>query len=204
MLHRQGAIAVAKKALGRDGALPRIQDAEARRQIPYLLLRVPADRRLKKVAVAIDEIRLAVRPGAEHELNLGIQLDECVSQGITAGSFIEEMIAAAFDGKLDAKPLERIAGRLGEALMRRHACRESERAPHGMVTIARRLLAVAFRAGLVADIFHFGADVTVRSGEGHPGILIGRRWRCRRPPLSTPCCVNCAEQDANYYLVRGA
>src|SRR5437867_6758765 len=65
-----GPVGVAEQARAIDMATHREHHSRARRQVPHLLLRIPADQRLKQVAVAVDQVRAAAGAGTDDIVDL--------------------------------------------------------------------------------------------------------------------------------------
>ena len=116
---------------------------DARRKVPRLFLRVPAERRLEKIAVMLDQVRVAVFSGTDHILHLGIHLRHDLPTRITAGFHVVNHAVAALDAKFKAVRQERIPRRRIKPFVARPSLKWRHGPAHGVMAKGRGLFLVA-------------------------------------------------------------
>jgi hypothetical protein len=103
----ESAIAVAEQAFrgNRTGEVP-VARGIAGRQIPTPLLRVPGDRRLKKVTVLVDQVRSPARAGTDGEIDRGLPFRDYPALLILLQLSVNDAVATAFDAVVEIKRAE--------------------------------------------------------------------------------------------------
>src|SRR5262249_39095066 len=162
-------VGMAEQTRGQDGPSGQLGPAEAGRQVPDLLLRIPADGRLEDVAVAIREVRVAAAAGADHVIDLPGLFREGAAGGVEPELAVPDPVAVALDAELQAEGLESPglprAFRPALGPGDRH-----ERAAHGVMRVRAGLLLVAPGTALLLDIADGRVHVPKRTGVREPRV----------------------------------
>jgi hypothetical protein len=172
-----GAVGVTEQAVGQDGPSRPQRLARARRQVPHLLLGIPADRRHEQVAVAVGQVRVAAGAGADHVLNGPFQLGDGAAVRPQAGAPLPGPVAVAADPELRAEGLERV---VVPRVLRggRRPGRGHQRAAHRVPGVGPGDVGVALGAAVVGDVGDGGIDVPQRADVLAPRVAApegGRR-----------------------------
>ena len=158
---------------------------EPRRQVPALLPREPADRRLQQVAVLFRQVGIALRAGADHPADFLGQFDDGFARIVEHGLPVPNRTPLAFHLKASAQGNEGIAGvprrrsRAGRGLSINRVRNRRQGSSHGMASIAPGDVFMATHARRIACILNIRVDVPIGAGVGPPWV--GRGGRRRRP-----------------------
>src|SRR5207253_6992785 len=87
--HRFNLVAVAEEARWLGRPLELLAHLEPWRQVPSPGLRIPADERLEQIAIAIDQIGAPAPPGANCELDLGVEYGDGTPLRVVANLTVE-------------------------------------------------------------------------------------------------------------------
>ncbi len=143
------------------GAAAKHLTREIWRQVPFVLLRIPADGRLKEVTVALDHVGMSARAGAENILHGHGPLKDGLAGTIQTRLPVPDAIFLALDAekRLELVVQERIIVGLVVRLRGRGLADGPQRLRHGVlaVRIGNRLVAREARRG--ADVADAGSDI---------------------------------------------
>src|SRR5438132_5000146 len=134
-----------------------------------MLLRVPRDRRLKKMSLALDEIGISVRAGPDGVAYGCRGLRNDFAKRVVGGLLMEDLPAPAFHEEFETQRHEWIGRLLRILLQRRHIHNGREGSPHRMLAVALGNGVMAGSAGIIAHIVHPRPGIPVRRR-----ILLGR------------------------------
>ena len=109
-------IGVAEQTGRFDRPLGGIHVLKTRGQIPRIFLRIPAEGRLKEIAVTVQQIRPAAGARAEDEGNVGVDLDHDPAGQVAAPCLVQHRLRPPFDQELEPQSLEWSVGRRVVAL----------------------------------------------------------------------------------------
>src|SRR5262249_55412369 len=146
----------------------------AGRQIPGRLLRVPGNRRLKEITVAIDQVAAAAHPGADGKRSLSFGLADDLAFRVGRRLPMNHLVAPALDLISETQTDKRAFRDRVVTLDRRRVLHWGKRTAHGMLVIRLGLVAMTSGTGLIADVFDFGPNIEKGRGISEAGV----RWDC--------------------------
>src|SRR5262249_43426966 len=147
--------------------------AEARGQVPFFLLRVPAHGRLEQVPVPVGEVRVAALPGADDVVNLPPLLGGRAAGRVEPGAAVPEAARVAPHAELRPEGGEGVVVR---RVLRggRGPRRREEGAAHGVFGVGEGFVPVAGGTALVGDVRDRRVHVAEGAGVGRPRVAGGR------------------------------